>query len=152
MGVDIGVCKNLIKVSDDFENVDYDFLDETYDKWVVLIEDDKEITPYTKGVYTCECGENCTQFSYGGNCDFLDDLERIGDETGNPFTVTLESAGIENCISYPVAEKMLEEFEQNLDAAVKYFEKIDDFYVERYNTYIKILKECIECKGLVEYS
>lgn len=152
MGVDIGVRKNLIKVSDDFENPDYDFLDENYDNWIVLNEEDEMIAPFTRGVYTCECGENHTQFSYGGNCDFLDKLNEIGNETGIPFTVTLDSAGIDNYISYLVAEKMLKEFEQNLNEAMKYFEKIDNFYAKRYNTYIKILKECIECKGLVKYS
>lgn len=166
MGVFIYPCKIKEKISDIVYGEDYNKLLEKYEEMgeeILPLEGMNEyndfISPFEEGIYTYESsGKHFIDLSYSSNIDFLQQLERIGEDNGNrnAFSVTLSESGIDNCISYTTAEKMLAEFEKYKGEAEKHFvEQSDNDYGEYmwniYNRYIEVLKDCIEIKGVVRY-
>lgn len=166
MGVFIYPCKIKEKISDIVHGEEYNELLEKYEEMGEEIlslermnEYDDFISPFEEGIYTYEGGGKYdVDFSYGGNMDFLTQLERMGEDNDdcNAFSTTLSASGIDNCISYTTAEEMLAEFEKYKDKAEQHFIKwSDDDYGEymwhAYNRYMEVLKECVEIKGVVRY-
>lgn len=168
MGVFIYPCKIKEKVSGLAKTDEemyalyakYDALNEE----IVVLENtskyDDFISPFEEGVYTyeTESGYADIHISYGTYSDFLQRLEDFREvvDDWHAFETTISASGIDNCISYKVAEEMLEEFKQYQEQAEKYFiEDDNDDYGEflwgRYNDYMDILQECVELKGIVRY-
>lgn len=165
MGVIIYTCKLKERVSDLCSDEEYNALLEKYDEIgedILCLENGDKfndlISPFESGVYTFESGYADVQMSYGGNGDFRQCLENIGEENDNAdaFLITLSASGIDNCISYVVAKEMLEEFEKYYEQSKTYFHRYgSDDYGEFlwgvYQQYIKVLKECVELNGVVRY-
>ena len=167
MGVLIYPCKIKEKVSGLVGNEEIDALYEKYDELkeeVVVLEHTNEyynfVSPFEDGVYTCDRGHTDVAMGYGTYGDFLQGLDNLSDEEDvdcyHAFSTTISASGVDNCISYKVAEKMLEEFKQWEIQAKKYFLKYDDDYGEFlwniYKRYMEVLQECVELKGIVRYN
>ena len=167
MGVLIYPCKIKEKVSGLVGNEEIDALYEKYDELkeeVVVLEHTNEyynfVSPFEDGVYTCDRGHTDVDMCYGTYGDFLQGLENLSDEEDVDcylaFSTTISASGVDNCISYKVAEKMLEEFKQWEIQVKKYFLKYDDDYGEFlwniYKRYMEVLQECVELKGIVRYN
>lgn len=163
MGVFIYPCKIKEKVSGLVSSEEMDALHEKYDalkEEIVVLENtsrnDDFVSPFEEGVYTyeTESGHADVDISYGTYRYFLQGLENLSDEE-DAFSTTISASGIDNCISYKVAEEMLEEFKQWEIQAERYFLKDDDDYGEFlwgiYKRYMEILQECVELKGIVRY-
>lgn len=163
MGVFIYPCKIKEKVSGLVSSEEMDALYEKYDalkEEIVVLENtssnDDFVSPFEEGVYTyeTESGHADVDISYGTYGDFLQGLENLSDEE-DAFSTTISASGIDNCISYKVAEEMLEEFKQWEIQAERYFLKDDDDYGEFlwgiYKRYMEVLQECVELKGIVRY-
>lgn len=163
MGVFIYPCKIKEKVSGLVSNEEMDALYEKYDaikEEIVVLENtsryDDFVSPFEEGVYTyeTESGHADVDISYETYGDFLQGLKKLSDEE-NAFSITISASGIDNCISYKVAEEMLEEFKQWEIQAERYFLKDDDDYGEFlwgiYKRYMEVLQECVELKGIVRY-
>ena len=167
MGVLIYPCKIKEKVSCLVSNEEIDALYEKYDELkeeIVVLEHTNEyynfVSPFEDGVYTCDRGHTDLDIGYGTYGDFLQGLDNLSDEEDVDcyfaFSTTISASGVDNCISYKVAEKMLEEFKQLEIQAKKYFLKYDDDYGEFlwniYKRYMEVLQECVELKGIVRYN
>lgn len=167
MGVLIYPCKIKEKVSGLVSNEEIDALYEKYDalkEEIVVLEHTNEyynfISPFEDGVYTCDRGHTDLDMGYGTYGDFLQGLDNLSDEEDVDcyfaFSTTIYASGVDNCISYKVAEKILEEFKQWEIRAKKYFLKYDDDYGEFlwniYKRYMEVLQECVELKGIVRYN
>lgn len=166
MGVFIYPCKIKEKVSGLTKtNEEMDALYEKYDaikEELVVLENtskyDDFISPFEEGIYTYEGGKADVTISYGTYSDFLQRLENMRDEDGikhYAYDTTISASGIDNCISYKVAEEMLEEFKEYQEQAYNFFHKEDDdydtFLWNIYKSYMEVLQECIELKGIVRY-
>ena len=163
MGVFIYPCKIKEKVSGLVSSEEMDVLYEKYDalkEEIVVLENtsrnDDFVSPFEEGVYTyeTESGHADVDISYGTYGDFLQGLENLSDKE-DAFSTTISASGIDNCISYKVAEEMLDEFKQWEIQAERYFLKDDDDYGEFlwgiYKRYMEVLHECVELKGIVRY-
>ena len=167
MGVLIYPCKIKEKVSGLVSNEEIDALYEKYDELkeeIVVLYHTNEyynfVSPFEDGVYTCDRGHTDVAMGYGTYGDFLQGLDNLSDEEDVDcyfaFSTTISASCVDNCISYKVAEKMLEEFKQWEIQAKKYFLKYDDDYGEFlwniYKRYMEVLQECVELKGIVRYN
>lgn len=162
MGVTIYACKVKKRVGELCNGKEWDNLLDEYSengKYDLLeIKDEKLSEPFGVGVFTYEsCGKSISM-SYGTNWDFREYLEWLEEENENYncFYNTLNAHSIDNSIPYPIAEEMLKEFEGNKElfekhANERFGEDFGEFMVNIYNGYIKILRECIEVKGVVRY-
>ena len=165
MGVFIRPCKIKERVCGLVSNEEMDAL---YEKYDVLKEDilalenkskyDDFISPFEEGVYTYDGGHVHISISYGYYDDFLQRLENLADDadTFYAFSTTISASGIDNCISYKVAEEMLGEFKQMEAKAEKYLVKdgsdeYGKFLWNIYKRYMEVLQECIDIKGIVQY-
>lgn len=168
MGVFIYPCKIKEKVSgltktDEEMDALYEKYDALKEELVVLKNTSKYddfISPFEEGVYTYIGGKSDIDITYGCYGDFLQRLDDLFDEgyvdIHNPFSTTISASGIDHCISYKVAEEMLEEFVQFQEQAKKYFMYNDgeDYGMTLwgvYKDYIAILQECVELQGIVRY-
>lgn len=167
MGVLIYPCKIKEKVSGLVSNEEIDALYEKYDELkeeIVVLEHTNEyynfVSPFEDGVYTCDRGHTDVYMGYGTYGDFLQGLENLSEEEDvdcyHAFSTTISASGVDNCISYKVAEEMLEEFKKWEIQAEKYFLNYDDDYGEFlwniYKRYMEVLQECVELKGIVRYN
>ena len=165
MGVFIHPCKIKEKVCGLVSNEEIDAL---YEKYDVLNEDilvlentskyDDFISPFEEGVYTYDGGQTHIGISYSTYGDFLQQLENLADVTNDihSFSTTISASGIDNCVSYKVAEEMLGEFKQMEAKAEKYLIKDESdeygkFLWNIYKQYMEVLQECIDIKGIVQY-
>ena len=125
MGVFIYPCNIKEKVSGLVSSEEMDALHEKYDalkEEIVVLENtsryDDFVSPFEEGVYTYETESEHADvdISYGTYRDFLQGLENLSDgedvDCYHSFSTTISASGIDNCISYKVAEEMLEEFKQ----------------------------------------
>lgn len=165
MGVFIHPCKIKEKVCGLVSNKEIDALYEKYDalKEDILALENKSkyddfISPFEEGVYTYDGGQSHIGISYGTYGDFLQQLEVLADVTNDihTFSTTISASGIDNCVSYKVAEEMLGEFKQMEAKAEKYLIKdVSDEYGKFlwniYKQYMEVLQECVEIKGIVQY-
>ena len=165
MGVFIHPCKIKEKVCGLVNNEEMDALYEKYDDLnedILVLENtskyDDFISPFEEGVYTYDGGHTYIGISYSTYGDFLQQLENLADVTNDihTFSTTISASGIDNCISYKVAEEMLEEFKQMEAKAEKYLIKdVSDEYGKFlwniYKQYMEVLQECVEIKGIVQY-
>lgn len=166
MGVFIYPCKIKEKVSGLVGEEEMDALYVKYDalkEELVVLENtskyDDFISPFEEGVYTYEGGHADVDISYGTYGDFLQRLENMRDEEGikhYAYSTTISASGIDNCISYKVAEEMLEEFKEYEEQAYDFFHQEDDddydaFLWNIYKGYMEVLQECVELKGIVRY-
>ena len=165
MGVFIYPCKIKEKVCGLASNEEMNALYEKYDalKEEILVLENKSkyddfISPFEEGVYTYDGGQSHISISYGTYGDFLQRLENLADDadTSYAFSTTISASGIDNCISYKVAERMLEEFKQMEANAEKYLVKdgsdeYGKFLWNIYKRYMEVLQECIDIKGIVQY-
>ena len=165
MGVFIYPCKIKEKVCGLVSNEEFDALYEEYDalKEDILVlentsEYDEFLSPFEEGVYTYDGGHAHIGISYSTYGDFLQRLENLANttETFYAFSTTISASGIDNCISYKVAEEMLGEFKQMEAKAEKYLVKdgsdeYGKFLWNIYKRYMEVLQECIEIKGIVQY-
>ena len=165
MGVFIHPCKIKERVCGLVSNEEMDALYEKYDalKEDILALENKSkyddfISPFEEGVYTYDGGQSHIGISYGTYGDFLQQLEVLADVTNDihTFSTTISASGIDNCISYKVAEEMLGEFKQMEAKAEKYLIKdVSDEYGKFlwniYKQYMEVLQECVEIKGIVQY-
>ena len=167
MGALIYPCKIKEKVSGLVSNEEIDVLYEKYDalkEEIVVLEHTNEyynfVSPFEDGVYTCDRGHTDVDMCYGTYGDFLQGLENLSEEEDvdcyHAFSTTISASGVDNCISYKVAEEMLEEFKKWEIQAEKYFLNYDDDYGEFlwniYKRYMEVLQECVELKGIVRYN
>ena len=167
MGVLIYPCKIKEKVSGLVSNEEIDALYEKYDalkEEIVVLEHTNEyynfVSPFEDGVYTCDRGHTDVDMCYGTYGDFLQGLENLSEEEDvdcyHAFSTTISASGVDNCISYKVAEEMLEELKKWEIQAEKYFLNYDDDYGEFlwniYKRYMEVLQECVELKGIVRYN
>ena len=165
MGVFIHPCKIKEKVCGLVSNKEIDALYEKYDalKEDILVLENKSkydafISPFEEGVYTYDGGHTYIGISYSTYGDFLQQLEVLADVTNDihTFSTTISASGIDNCISYKVAEEMLGEFKEMEAKAEKYLIKNESdeygkFLWNIYKQYMEVLQECIEIKGIVQY-
>ena len=165
MGVFIYPCKIKEKVCGLVSNEEMDALYEKYDALkedILVLENTSEyddfISPFEEGVYTYDGGQSHIGISYSTYGDFLQQLENLADVTNDihTFSTTISASGIDNCVSYKVAEEMLGEFKQMEAKAEKYLIKdVSDEYGKFlwniYKQYMEVLQECIEIKGIVQY-
>ena len=165
MGVFIHPCKIKEKVCGLVSNEEIDALYEKYDALnedILVLENtskyDDFISPFEEGVYTYDGGHTYIGISYSTYGDFLQQLENLADVTNDihAFSTTISASGIDNCVSYKVAEEMLGEFKQMEAKAEKHFVKgeFDEygkFLWNVYKRYMEVLQECIEIKGIVQY-
>ena len=165
MGVFIHPCKIKEKVCGLVSNEEIDALYEKYDALkedILVLENtskyDDFISPFEEGVYTYDGGQTHIGISYSTYGDFLQRLEVLTDVTNDihAFSTTISASGIDNCVSYKVAEEMLGEFKQMEAKAEKYLIKdVSDEYGKFlwniYKQYMEVLQECIEIKGIVQY-
>ena len=165
MGVFIYPCKIKEKVCGLVSNEEFDALYEEYDALnedILVLENTSEyddfISPFEEGVYTYDGGHAHIGISYSTYGDFLQRLENLTNttETFYAFSTTISASGIDNCISYKVAERMLEEFKQMEAKAEKYLVKDESdeygkFLWNIYKRYMEVLQECIDIKGIVQY-
>ena len=165
MGVFIHPCKIKEKVCGLVSNEEIDALYEKYDDLnedILVLENtskyDDFISPFEEGVYTYDGGHSYIVISYSTYGDFLQQLENLANTTDTfyAFSTTISASGIDNCISYKVAERMLEEFKQMEAKAEKYLVKdgsneYGKFLWNIYKRYMEVLQECIEFKGIVQY-
>ena len=165
MGVFIYPCKIKEKVCGLVSNEEFDALYEKYDALnedILVLENTSEyddfISPFDEGVYTYDGGHAHIGISYSTYGDFLQQLEVLADVTNDihTFSTTISASGIDNCVSYKVAEEMLGEFKQMEAKAEKYLikDKSDEygkFLWNIYKHYMEVLQECIEIKGIVQY-
>ena len=165
MGVFIHPCKIKEKVCGLVSNEEIDALYEKYDALkedILVLENtskyDDFISPFEEGVYTYDGGHTYIGISYSTYGDFLQQLENLADVTNDihSFSTTISASGIDNCISYKVAEEMLGEFKQMEAKAEKYLVKdgsdeYGKFLWNIYKRYMEVLQECIDIKGIVQY-
>lgn len=165
MGVFIHPCKIKDRVRGLVSNEEMNALYEKYDALkedILVLENtskyDDFISPFEEGVYTYDGGHTYISISYGTYGDFLQRLENLADDadTSYTFSTTISASGIDNCISYKVAERMLGEFKQMEAKAEKYLIKDESdeygkFLWNIYKQYMEVLQECIEIKGIVQY-
>ena len=165
MGVFIHSCKIKERVCGLVSNEEMDALYEKYDALkedILILENTSEyddfISPFEEGVYTYDGGQSHIGISYSTYDDFLQRLENLTDDadTSYAFSTTISASGIDNCISYKVAERILEEFKQMEAKAEKYlvkdgFDEYGKFLWNIYKRYMEVLQECIEIKGIVQY-
>ena len=165
MGVFIYPCKIKERVCGLVSNEEFDALYEEYDALnedILVLENTSEyddfISPFEEGVYTYDGGHAHIGISYGTYGDFLQRLENLANTTDTfyAFSTTISASGIDNCISYKVAERMLEEFKQMEAKAEKYLVKdgsneYGKFLWNIYKRYMEVLQECIDIKGIVQY-
>ena len=165
MGVFIHPCKIKEKVCGLVSNKEIDALYEKYDTLkedILVLENtskyDDFISPFEEGVYTYDGGHTYIGISYSTYGDFLQQLENLADVTNgiHTFSTTISASGIDNCISYKVAEEMLGEFKQMEAKAEKYlikdkFDEYGKFLWNIYKQYMEVLQECVEIKGIVQY-
>lgn len=165
MGVFIHPCKIKEKVCGLVSNEEIDALYEKYDALnedILVLENtskyDDFISPFEEGVYTYDGGHTYIGISYSTYGDFLQQLENLADVTNDihSFSTTISASGIDNCVSYKVAEEMLGEFKQMEAKAEKYLIKdVSDEYGKFlwniYKQYMEVLQECVEIKGIVQY-
>ena len=165
MGVFIHPCKIKEKVCGLVSNEEFDALYEKYDALnedILVLENTSEyddfISPFEEGVYTYDGGHTYIGISYSTYGDFLQQLENLADVTNDihTFSTTISASGIDNCVSYKVAEEMLGEFKQMEAKAEKYLIKDESdedgkFLWNIYKQYMEVLQECIEIKGIVQY-
>ena len=165
MGVFIYPCKIKEKVCGLVSNEEFDALYEEYDALnedILVLENTSEyddfISPFEEGVYTYDGGHTYIGISYSTYGDFLQQLENLADVTNDihSFSTTISASGIDNCVSYKVAEEMLGEFKQMEAKAEKYLIKdVSDEYGKFlwniYKQYMEVLQECIDIKGIVQY-
>ena len=165
MGVFIYPCKIKEKVCGLVSNEEFDALYEKYDALnedILVLENtskyDDFISPFEEGVYTYDGGHTYIGISYSTYGDFLQQLENLADVTNDihSFSTTISASGIDNCVSYKVAEEMLGEFKQMEAKAEKYLIKdVSDEYGKFlwniYKQYMEVLQECIDIKGIVQY-
>ena len=165
MGVFIHPCKIKEKVCGLVSNEEIDALYEKYDDLnedILVLENtskyDDFISPFEEGVYTYDGGHTYIGISYSTYGDFLQQLENLADVTNDihSFSTTISASGIDNCVSYKVAEEMLGEFKQMEAKAEKYLIKdVSDEYGKFlwniYKRYMEVLQECIDIKGIVQY-
>ena len=165
MGVFIHPCKIKEKVCGLVSNKEIDALYEKYDalKEDILVLENKSkyddfISPFEEGVYTYDGGHTHIGISYSTYGDFLQQLAVLADVTNDihSFSTTISASGIDNCVSYKVAEEMLGEFKQMEAKAEKYLIKNESdeygkFLWNIYKQYMEVLQECIEIKGIVQY-
>ena len=165
MGVFIHPCKIKEKVCGLVSNEEFDALYEKYDALnedILVLENtskyDDFISRFEEGVYTYDGGHTYIGISYSTYGDFLQQLENLADVTNDihTFSTTISASGIDNCVSYKVAEEMLGEFKQMEAKAEKYLIKdVSDEYGKFlwniYKQYMEVLQECIEIKGIVQY-
>ena len=165
MGVFIHPCKIKEKVCGLVSNKEIDALYEKYDALnedILVLENkskyDDFISPFEEGVYTYDGGHTHVGISYSTYGDFLQQLEVLADVTNDihTFSTTISASGIDNCVSYKVAEEMLGEFKQMEAKAEKYLikDKSDEygkFLWNIYKQYMEVLQECVEIKGIVQY-
>ena len=165
MGVFIHPCKIKEKVCGLVNNEEMDALYEKYDALnedILVLENtskyDDFISPFEEGVYTYDGGYTHIGISYSTYGDFLQQLEVLTDVTNDihAFSTTISASGIDNCVSYKVAEEMLGEFKQMEAKAEKYLIKDESdeygkFLWNIYKQYMEVLQECIEIKGIVQY-
>ena len=165
MGVFIHPCKIKERVCGLVSNEEFDALYEEYDALnedILVLENTSEyddfISPFEEGVYTYDGGQSHIGISYGTYGDFLQRLENLANTTDTfyAFSTTISASGIDNCISYKVAERMLEEFKQMEAKAEKYLVKdgsdeYGKFLWNIYKRYMEVLQECIDIKGIVQY-
>lgn len=162
MGVIIFPCivKNKIgELSDKDKYAELQEKCENEDLAIITMDDEYLSKPFDVGYYSAVGQKPCVSISYGTYDDFRCALEDMEDETesyNGGFNTTLTSGGIDNCVSYKIAEEMLSEFEAHLECAKDYFYKrFDEDYGEfiwgNYKRYIDVLKECCKVKGVVRY-
>ena len=165
MGVFIYPCKIKEKVCGLVSNEEIDALYEKYDALkedILVLENtskyDDFISPFEEGVYAYDGGHTHIGISYSTYGDFLQRLENLANATDTfyAFSTTISASGIDNCVSYKVAERMLEEFKQMEAKAEKYLVKdgsdeYGKFLWNIYKRYMEVLQECIDIKGIVQY-
>ena len=165
MGVFIHPCKIKERVCGLVSNEEFDALYEEYDALnedILVLENTSEyddfISPFEEGVYTYDGGHAHIGISYSTYGDFLQRLENLVNTTDTfyAFSTTISASGIDNCVSYKVAEEMLEEFGKMETEAEKHFVKgeFDEygkFLWNVYKRYMEVLQECIDIKGIVQY-
>lgn len=69
-------------------------------------------------------------------------------DSSEPFVEFFWFADNEGCFDYAVAEKLYKDFEKYYNIAS---EMLDSRFFNYYKSYMAVLKDCIELKGVVEY-
>lgn len=91
----------------------------------------------TLAVYGCEYN------------DLVRELERGDRELKGPFMEMLWFADNEGNFDYSIAEKLLSDFQEWESKIVPSMNR--DYLKECYSNYMAVLKECVNCKGVVDY-
>lgn len=160
MGLFIYSIKPIEKLSDSIHYKDHKEIYDKYEKegkdLMVLcnMEGFKDhLTEFTEGLYLYVYKEDGTDISmtysyYNDWRNDVVDLVKKKDFNKGYFKEFYWFTDCDGCFDYKVAEKLLQDFKKFLPKAQKTF---DEWGLHYYEKYIKILEECIECKGVVVY-
>lgn len=170
MGVDIGTIKLGKYIKEDLNQEEYQKYEEELDGDLVEIycEDSvmNHLTKFKKGYYEveewfCKDKDPYISISYSTYNDFRNQICYMANEiydsdmwfdyegsVDKPFAEMVCFTDCDGTFDYVVAEKLLKDFETFQEKAKK---ELDEWFYGLYENYMKILKNCIECKGVVRY-
>lgn len=156
MGLDVRCVYNLIP-SDEDDDCDVYINNSKF-------EEVDHITKFEAGGYT---GESSCTFRAGAystynrfrNCisttilkvEAREVWEKPFQYKDKPFFEFINFSDCDACFDYVIAEKLLKDFTEHKDVVVREFEKLEPQFVEVYNSFIEVLKEAVDKKGLVQY-
>lgn len=125
----------------------------------------KHLTMFNEGFWTClDMGETELDKSYGGYgrfrkavCspihgdydEYVEKVENGSEPCNGAFAEFLCFADNEGCFDYAIAKKLLKDFEDYRDMV---YPTLESGHQYDYDQYTQILRECVECEGVVYYS
>lgn len=112
----------------------------------------QHLTQFEWGWWLCEqIGESEVYCSYGTWGVFRNLLRMISDSEDS-FAEIIHFADNEGCFDWLICQELIKDFEEYYDKAKQQLEYIDTgFYWDLYQDTMQVLRDCIDCKGVVIY-
>lgn len=161
----MGVSIRALKPTEYVAEITADYIDGCRPIYTLDFSPIKHLTRFKEGWYKYEASGKA---NLSISCSTLNDFRRVlcgqvhGDwddyclkvETGEEpdngaFAEFLYFADNEGCFDYSIAEKLFKDFEKYRD---KIYPTLHKWYRWCYDVYYHILRECVECRGVVYYS
>lgn len=125
----------------------------------------KHLTRFKEGIYKClDVCRTSLDLSYSGYgrfrkavCapvhgdweEYIEKVENGSEPCNGAFAEFLYFADNEGCFDYAVAQKLLKDF---VDCRDIVYPALSSDHQSDYDKYTQILRECVECGGVVYYS
>lgn len=170
MGVDIGTIKLGNFIKNKLNDEEYETYEKELDGNLVYVSCDDfgidHLSKFEEGYYVvedwfCDDKKPYISISYSTYNDFrnqicnmangVDDSDvwcNYGWYEGKPFVEMVNFTDCDGSFDYVIAEKLLKDFESFRDKAK---ETLGEWFFGIYQSYIEILKQCVDCKGIVRY-